>query len=169
MENTEEFDLIVKVDETDEDGYDEEKVLEQIGKQIKPHDNSYFIKETEYFNIFMVELTKNDLKTALKLAKKPKNNYEMVPIESVVLTRPDQILNQIMNMSKNRIKEGETFAIRCNILGKRYIKNKEKFIHNIYKEIVKLNGRPDETHPDWVIHVEVIGENTGVSVLKRNI
>jgi tRNA acetyltransferase TAN1 len=74
-----------------------------------------------------------------------------------------------MNMSKNRIKEGETFAIRCNILGKRYIRNKEKFINNIYKEIVKLNGRPDETHPDWVIHIEVIGENTGVSVLKRNI
>lgn len=167
--NTEEFDLIVKVNRKDAEEYDEETVIEQIGEQIKPHDKSYFIKETEYFNIFMVELTRNNLKTAIKLAKKSINNYEMVPIESVVLTRSEKILKQIINMSKNRIKDGETFTIRCNIRGRRYIKNKEEFIDTIYREIGKLNGRPDKTRPNWIIHIEVIGENTGVSVLKRNI
>ncbi len=51
----------------------------------------------------MVELSKNDLKTALKLAKVSGNsNYEMVPIETVVLTRPGKILNQIINISKTK-------------------------------------------------------------------
>jgi tRNA acetyltransferase TAN1 len=118
----------------------------------------------------MVELTKNDLKTALKLAKTSiHKKYEIVPIESVVLTRPELIIKQIINMSKNRIKDGETFAIRCNVRGRRYIKSKEEFISTIYREIGKLNGRPDDNHPDWIIHIEVIGENTGLSVLKRNI
>lgn len=166
--NTENFDLIIKVDEKNlSDENQEEKVLEQIGNQIKKL-TSYYIKETEFFNIFMVELAKNDLKTALKLAKSSNHDdYEVIPIESVVLTRPGKILNQIINMSKNRIKDGESFTIRCNILGKRYIKNKEEFINTVYKEIEKLNGKPDGTHPDWIIHIEVIGENTGVSVLKR--
>ena len=170
MKNTEKFDLIVKVEEKDaKDEYDEEKVIEQLGKQIN-NSTSYFIKETEFFNIFMVELSKNDFNTSLKLAKASSNrDYEMIPIESVVLTRPGKILNQIINISKNKINSGDTFSIRCNIRGRRYIKNKEKFINIISREIVKLNGRPDETRPDWIIHIEVIGENTGVSVLKRNI
>ncbi len=103
MENTEKFDLIVKVEEKDtQEEYDEEKVMEQIGKQIN-NQTSFYIKETEFFNIFMVELNKNDLKTALKLAKVSGNsNYEMVPIETVVLTRPGKILNQIINISKTK-------------------------------------------------------------------
>lgn len=117
----------------------------------------------------MVELAKNDLKTALKLAKTSPSNYKVVPIESVVLTRPDQILRQIINMGQKRIKNGETFTVKCNIRGRRHIKNKEKFIGSIYREIEKLNGKPSETNPDWIINIEVIGENTGISMIKRNI
>jgi len=170
MENTEKFDLIVKMEEKDvQEDYDEEMVIEQIGKQINCS-TSYYIKETEFFNIFMVELSKHDFNTALKLAKaSDKHNYKMVPIESVVLTRPGKIMNQIINISKNKINSGDTFAIRCNIRGRRYIKSKEKFISTIYREIKKINGRPDEIQPNWIIHIEVIGENTGISVLKRNI
>ena len=170
MNNTENFDLIVKLEEENTLQYDEEMVIEKLENEIKNLDTAYFIKETEFYNVFMVELTRNDLKTALKLSKTSvQNNFEMIPIESVVLTRPEKILKQIINISKNKIKAGETFAIRCNIRGKKYIKTKEEFINSIYKEIEKLNGTPDEIRPNWVIHIEVVGENTGISVLKRKI
>ncbi len=52
MENTEKFDLIVKVEEKDtQEEYDEEKVMEQIGKQIN-NQTSFYIKETEFFLTF---------------------------------------------------------------------------------------------------------------------
>lgn len=166
--NTEKFDLIVKLEEENQpQEYYEEIVLEQIEDKLKEYDFRYFIKESEYINIFMVELDENELKTAVKIANASEpNNLEMIPIESVVITRPEKILRTIIKMSKERIKEGETFSIHCNIRG-RYIKTKEEFISSLITELVKLKGAPDEINPDWVIHIEVLGESTGVSVLRN--
>lgn len=135
--------------------------------ELKNHDPRYYIKESEFYNIFMVELRDNSKINALKLAKRSHDkNYEIVPIESVVLTRPENIANKIINISKDKIKNGETFTIKCNIRGKRYIKSKDEFKKSLYHKIEKLNGKTDDKNPDWIIHIEVVGENTGISVLR---
>lgn len=168
MEPTEKFDMIVKFEENNiPPEFNEEIAMKKLEDVLKNHDPCYYIKETEFYNIFMVEFKENRLKTAQKLADRPINNdFEMVIIESVVSTSPEKILETILNISKNKIKDGETFTIECNIKGKRYIKTKEAFINSVYKELEKINGKPDEISPDWVINIEAVGENTGISVHK---
>jgi tRNA acetyltransferase TAN1 len=166
--NTEKFDLIVRLEEENKpQEYYEEIVVEQIEDKLKNYDSRYFIKESEYFNIFMVELDENELQTAVKIAHASQpNKLEMIPIESVVPTKPEIILQRIINISKEKILDGETFKIQCNIRG-RYIKTKDEFISSVVRELVKLNGKQDESNPDWTINIEVLGESTGVSVLRN--
>lgn len=167
MNSTEKFDLIVELEETTHE-FKEDEALKLIEIELKNHSQNYYIKESEFYDVFMVELRPDKFKTAQKLAKTSlKTIYNIIPIESVVLTRPEKIVKEIINMSKDKIKEGETFAVRCKIRGIRYIKSKDEFIHSIIQEIEKLNVRSNEIDPDWVIHVEVVGENTGISILKR--
>ncbi len=166
---TEKFDLIVKFEEdkapTDLNEYMAMKKLED---KLKNHDPRFYLKESEFYNVFLVELMEKNLNTALKLAETSlKKNFEILPIETVVPTRPKEILKEIINTSKDKIKDGETFTIKCNIRGSRYIKTREEFINHLYTEIEKTNRKPDENHPDWIIHIEVVGENTGISVLKQ--
>ncbi len=169
MYPSEKFDLIVKLEENKiPPEFRENMVLEKLESELKTNNSHFYIKESEFYNVFMVELKEDKLKTALKLANSSLNNLEMIPIECVVITRPEKILKKIINISKNKIKDGETFTVRCNTRGERYIKKKEEFINSIYKELRKLDGKPDQNHPDWIIHIEVLGENTGISVLKQN-
>ena len=168
--DAERFDLIVKFEEEEtQQDYFEKIVIEHVEDSLKKSNSSYFIKETEYFNIFMVEFNENNIQTAVKIANSTQpRKLEAVPIESVVVTRPDKIQDKIIDMSKKRIKTGEKFAIDCNIRG-RYIKTKEEFIQTLTRELIKLKGQPDESNPDWVIHIEVLGESTGISVLKKHL
>ena len=170
MNHPENFDMIVKIenDETKPE-FNEDVAIEKLQNELKNQGPYFYIKESEFDNVFMVELKDKRFKTSLKFSNTPNNNFEIVPIESVVLTRPEKILKNILSISKKKINNGETFAIRCNIKGKKYIKKKEEFIKSVYKEIENINGKPDEIHPDWIIHIEVLGENTGISVLKQNI
>ncbi|MCE5214538.1 MAG: THUMP domain-containing protein [Methanobacterium sp.] len=166
MYPTEKFDLIVELEKYNPTQYQED-TLEQIEKELKIHDSNFYIKESEYDNIYMVELKQNNIKTAKKLTNSGiENRLKFIPIDNVVLTRPERIESKIMKISKKKIKNGDTFTIDCNIRGKKFIRSKEEFIKSLYKKIEKLNGKPDETNPNWVIHIEVLGENTGISVVK---
>ena len=171
MYPTEKFDMIVKLEEQEnKNEYNEIMAIEQVEMELKNHDPLYYIKESEFCNIFMVELGKDKLKTALKLANASLNNsFEIVPIENVVITRQEKILEQIINTSKDKIKDGETFSVQCNIIGQRYIKSKEELLKSIDQEMKNLKINQAKNEPDWVIHVEVVGENTGISVLKPHL
>lgn len=168
MKNIENFDLIVKIDENEtRHESNEEVAIEKLKNHLKEPD--FYLKECEFDNIFMVEL-KEKLKNIVNLQKRSiQDDFEMLSIENVILTRPDKILENILSISKKRINKGDTFAVRCNIKGNKFIKKREEFIKSVYKEIEKINGKPDEIHPDWIIHIEVLGENTGISVLKQHI
>lgn len=171
MMNNEKFDLIIEIEESKAPPeFDEYMAIEKLEDKLKNYESRFYIKESEFYNVFLVELLETNINTALKLAETSlKKNFDVVPIESVVSSRPDLILENIIDVSKNKIKDGETFAIKCNIRGTRYIKSKEKFMDFIYKKLEKIKGRPDETRPDWIIHIEVVGEYTGISVIKKTI
>lgn len=167
MYGIEKFDLIVKIDGNEATLEPEEIAIEKLKTQLKNQDPYFYLKECEFDNIFMVEL-KGRMNSTTKLSNAlPKDNFQMVPIENVVLTRPEVILENILRISAKKIKDEDTFAIRCNIKGSKFIKKRETFIKSIYKEIEKINGKADEIHPDWIIHIEVLGENTGISVINQ--
>ena len=90
-----------------------------------------------------------------------------MPIELVIRTRPDIIAEKVITISKDKIKSDETFIVRGDVRGREYIKSKEKFLAFISQEIIeKLGVEIEKNSPDWVIQIEVVGENTGISVLK---
>ncbi|MEN6591715.1 MAG: THUMP domain-containing protein [Methanobacterium sp.] len=169
MMTNEKFDLVVEIEENKAPPeFDEYMAIEKLEDKLKNYDSRFYIKESEFYNVFLVELLETNINAALKLAETSlKKNFDVVPIELVVSSKPEIILKNIINISKNKIKDGETFTIKCNIRGTRYIKSKEKFMDSIYKELEKTKGQPDETRPDWIIHIEVVGEHTGISVVKR--
>lgn len=165
---TEKFDMIVKLEEHENQKQEEEILaIEQIEMELENQGPYFYIKESEFYNVYMVELRSDKIETALKLANAAINTaFEIVPIEYVVVTRQDQIIEKVINISKDKIKRGETFKVKCNIRGENYINSKEEFFHHLYHEMEKINILADENNPDWVVHIEVVGENTGVSVMK---
>ena len=87
-------------------------------------------------------------------------------IENVVRTRLDIILEKILDLASNRIVSGDTFKVICDLRGRKYIKSREKLVDNISYELAeKLDAKPDGPDADWVVQVEVVGENTGISIL----
>ena len=128
-------------------------------------------KKSEEVEIYKSEGNiSNNIKTVKKLRNSGiENKLKIIPIDNVVLTRPERIESKIIKISKEKMKNGDTFTIDCNIRGKRYIKSKEVFIKSLYKKIEKLNGKPDDANPNWIIHIEVLGENTGISIVKKDL
>lgn len=168
MVPTEKFDMIVKLEESENQKQEEEILaMKQIEMELENQGPYFYIKESEFYNVYMVELKSDKIKTAMELANKVLNTvFEIVPIECVVVTSPDQIIEKVINISKNKIKTGETFKVKCNIRGENYIKSSEEFFQHLNHEMGKINILPNENNPDWVVHIEVIGENTGISILK---
>ncbi len=171
MNPTEKFDMILELEGDNQTQPNQEvKTIKKIEKQLKIHDPRFYIKESEYYNVYMVELKQNNIKTVKKLRNSGiENKLKIIPIDNVVLTRPERIESKIIKISKEKMKNGDTFTIDCNIRGKRYIKSKEVFIKSLYKKIEKLNGKPDDANPNWIIHIEVLGENTGISIVKKDL
>lgn len=169
MVSNEKFDIIVKFDEANTpEEFDEYQAIEEIETELKNHNPCFYIKETEFYNVFLVELMEKNLKTATELAKIASNNeFKLLPVEDVMYTQPKTILENLINISNKKIKHGETFTISCNVEGRQYIKSEKEFKNQLYSAANQINGEVDENSPDWAIHVEVVGGNTGISVLRE--
>lgn len=163
MLSNEKFDLIIRFDENKTPlEFDENTAIEQLENELKTHNPRFYIKETEYYNYFLVELLEKDLNTNWKL-----NGFHTMCVDQDVPTQPEVILKSIINISNNKIDDGETFKIQCNVKGGRYIKSSQEFMQYLHSGVEKIKGEFDETSPDWLIHVEVVGENTGISVQRQ--
>lgn len=167
MKPTEKFNLLVTFEE-DLNLNEQLSKVDEIEMTLKNLTDSFYIKESEINNVLMVELGSEDLKKSLKLAEESMGTASrLIHIESVVRTRMDIIVEKVINMTSDKIKIGETFKIKCDLRGSKYISSKEILLKSLLTEISEgLKLTPDEYDPDWFIHIEVVGENTGISVLK---
>jgi len=92
---------------------------------------------------------------------------KVVPIDMVVRTRKDVILEKILKIAMEKMDPGDSFVVRCDLRGRKYIESKEDLIKAISDELIqKLNAYPDSKNPKWVVQVEIVGEDTGISVLE---
>ena len=169
MNPTERFNLLVtfKGHKTSEAG-EELLGIEEIELALQDEKNLFDVKETEFQNVVLIESGSDPLLIKQKLADAPTTVIsKIVPIELVVRTRPDLIAEKVSTISRDKIKSGKTFIVRGDIRGREHIKSKEDFLNSISQEITeKLGIEMDEHNPDWIIQIEVVGENTGISVLK---
>lgn len=126
------------------------------------------VKESNFPNVVLIDLSMDPADAVQILRSTPTTAVsKVVPIESVVRTRLDSILEKVSILAAGKVKSGDSFAVRCDVRGRRYIKSKEDLIDKISEQIVEnLDLSPDGKDPDWVVQVEVVDENTGVSILK---
>lgn len=168
MKPTESFNLLVTFKGHKNQKTGEELLgIEEIEMALQDQKNLFTIKETEFYNVVLIQSDSNPLKI-IRLLKNTKTMVisKIVPIEMVVRTRRDLISEKVLKLCKDKIKPNETFVVRGDIRGRGYIRSKEELLSSITQIIIeKLMLELNEENPDWVVQIEVVGENTGISVL----
>ena len=125
------------------------------------------IKESNFPNVILIDLAMEPL-DAVKLLENAQTTAisKVVLIENVVRTRLDIILEKILDLASNRIVSGDSFKVICDLRGRKYIKSRDELVDKISDELAeKLDAKSDGPDADWVVQVEVVGENTGISIL----
>jgi len=91
---------------------------------------------------------------------------KVVPIETVVRTRLDSILEKVVVLAGDKVSSGDLFNLIYDLRGRKYIKSKDELVERVSEELIeKFNLKADGKDSDWVVQLEVVGENTGISIL----
>jgi tRNA acetyltransferase TAN1 len=141
--------------------------IEEIEMALQYDEKVLNIKESNFPNVILIDLAMEPL-DAVKLLENAQTTVisKVVLIENVVRTRLDIILEKILDLAGNRIVSGDSFKVICDLRGRKYIKSREELIEKISEELIeKFEAVNDDTDSDWIIQVEVVGENTGISIL----
>lgn len=92
---------------------------------------------------------------------------KVIPIDLVVRTRLDIILEKVLERANEKMNSEDSFVVRCDLRGRKYIKSKEELIEKVTEQLIdKLDVVLNEKNPDWVVQIEIVGEDTGISVLE---
>ena len=164
---TEEFDLIVIFNESaNEDLNEELPGILEIEDALQNIDIKPYIKESEFDNVVLVEIGDNYIEATKKLNNTPtKTISRVIPIISVINTDFNDIIDKIKELSIEKTRSGDTFSVGCDVMSLENL-NESTVIEAIKEELMDLNLVFDEDDPKWQVDIEVIGENTGLSLLK---
>lgn len=142
--------------------------IEEIELALSSYEPVLYIKESQYPNVVLVELTMDPEEAVAILMEAPTTVVsKVVPIDIVVKTRIDTILEKLLVIAKEKMGLGNSFVVRCDLRGREYIESKEELIETVTNDLLnKLGIAVNETNPDWIVQIEVVGEDTGISILK---
>jgi len=167
---TEKFDMVVKFSKSlDEENYSdttEEPVgIEEIENGLMDTDPELYIKETEFLDVVLVELSTDSEVSADKLKNSnPKTISRVVPINKVVNTDPYEIVSNLKEMARDKMDPGDSFTMENPLI---HEEDKNEYIMDKAGNILQnLDMNRDNKNPKWKVYVEIIGENTGLSILK---
>jgi len=168
------FNLLVTI-QGHKDSYtgDELIGIEEIELALSSYEPILYIKESQYPNVILVELTMDPEEAVVILKEAPTTMIsKVIPIDMVVKTNMDAILEKTLVLAREKMNHGDLFVVRGDLRGRSYIKSKEELIETVTGELIdKLDESLDPQslntqNPDWVVQVEVVGDDTGISVLK---
>jgi len=169
---TEKFDMVVKFNNTLKkeihQEYNDELVgIEEIKSALRGSDPELYIKESEFFDVVMVELGTDSEEAAKKLRNSnPKTISRIIPINKVVKSDSDEIVTNLKELANEKMDPGDNFEMEI------FTSNSEeesKILNNkAVMELKKLNLNNVDKNSKWKFYVEIIGENTGLSLLKTS-
>jgi tRNA acetyltransferase TAN1 len=159
--------MIVKFTNTEyEESEDELLVIEEIIEVLGNISPELYIKESECINIVLVELGSDSVEAA-KILKNSEITIisQVIPINQVVETDLIEILKTVEDLSVNRMKSGDSYSVESFVL------NHEDIDSDAIEKIIKMELEKydfifNKNSPKWKVYVEIIGDNTGISVLK---
>jgi tRNA acetyltransferase TAN1 len=169
MQPTENFDLLVNFKKVvDKDVEPEFMGMEELENFLQKKGSFFYIKESEFFDVVLVELGMDPVNTALELARTPTKAIEKaVPIESVVFSGVENIVNCVRKVAALKMFQGELFTVRCNLRDRKYINSQKELTNRVSEElIIELGVKFREKNPDWIVQIEVVGENTGITIYR---
>ncbi|HSO26225.1 MAG TPA: THUMP domain-containing protein, partial [Methanobacteriaceae archaeon] len=140
---------------------------EEIAMALQNYEIVLNIKESNFPNVILLDLSLEPLEAMKILENSPTTVIsKIVPIESVVRTRLDSILEKVANLAGEKVTSGDTFNVICDLRGRKYIESKDDLVSKISEELIeKFSLNPENKDPNWIIQIEVVGENTGISIL----
>ncbi|AXV38394.1 MAG: hypothetical protein CIT01_09360 [Methanobacterium sp. BRmetb2] len=169
MKPTENFNFLITLKGHKDDNVGEELLgIEEIELALQKDEPTLNIKDSEFPNVLLIDLSM-DPELALDILKKTTTTVisKIVIIDEVVRTRSNIIKEKALQIANQKIKPGSSIAVRCDLRGRKYIESKDELIKVISNELLdNLNLEENLVKPDWVVQIEVIGENTGISVSK---
>ncbi|UTB32551.1 MAG: THUMP domain-containing protein [Methanobacterium sp. ERen5] len=176
MMNTEKFDLVVKFNSSNQcnegsicDTYeqiDEIEGIDEIESALTRKDPELYIKESESIDVVLVELG-TDSQEAAKLLRNsnPRIVSTVIPIRRVVKTDLREIGRNLKELAIKEMEPGDNFTVETSVISHKTIESAD-ILEKVEDELKVINMNFDETDPKWKIYVEVIGESTGLNILK---
>lgn len=123
------------------------------------------IKKTPFRGVFLV-ITEED---ALKLIKEYETTAicRVIPLEIIARTEENEIIEKALLLSREKINEKETFAVRCKNRGERL--DSRKLERDLGEKILNLikTAEVNLTIPKKTVRIEVFGKDTGISILEE--
>ena len=168
INTTEKFELMVIFDDSDSDELEEVTGITELEQTLENFNLQLYIKESECSNVVFVECERNCVEAAKQLKNTPvKRISRIVPINIALKTNYDDIISKIRELSLKIIKSGDTFNIKCDVM-KNTDLTEQQIKNAVKSELKDLNMKYDDENHKWEIYIGVVGENTGLSILKSN-
>ncbi len=138
-------------------------ILEEFG------DSDAKISITEMSGILMAETKLNPIEVVRKIKEMVLDEpwsvrycLRIIPIQKVIETKIEEIEKTVSEMSE-KIIEGETYRISIEK------RNSNLSSQEIIKKIAnKIKNKVSLEFPDKVVLIEILGNKTGVSILKKS-
>jgi tRNA acetyltransferase TAN1 len=165
---TETFNLLITLQGHKDENVGEELLgTEEIELILQNYETMVNIKESNFPNVILIDLIMDPLEAVKIIANSPTTVIsKVVPIETVVRTKLDSILEKVVNLAGDKVSSGDSFNLICDLRGRKYIKSKDELLDRISGKLIeKFNLSLDGKDSDWVVQLEVVGENTGISIL----
>jgi tRNA acetyltransferase TAN1 len=147
--------------------------IEEIELALSSYEPFLYIKESQYPNVVLVELTMDPEEAVAILKEAPTTVIsKVIPIDEVVKTNMDTILEKTWDISRKKMNSGDTFVVKADLRGREHIQSEEELIDTVSTELLdRLDQNLDPqtlntSNPDWIVLIEVVGDDTGISVLR---
>lgn len=143
--------------------------LEEIENILSQTESYFFIKESEFIDVVTVDLD-NTMMAMEQFKKSPSVTIKkIVPIDLVVPSMKEKIIENIIELASEKIDEKNTFVVKCELRSMKYLPPSDELIQNISNELnLKMNINYNEKNADWVIAIEELGHITGISICKAD-
>lgn len=92
--------------------------------------------------------------------------FRVIPIDELVRSEENEIVEKAAEIARKRIKAGESFAVRCRKRGSR-IKSAKGIEITLGARIKEETGAVvNLSLPMWYVLIEVLGRKTGIAVVR---
>ncbi|WP_461865850.1 THUMP domain-containing protein [Thermococcus sp.] len=129
--------------------------------------NKVLIKKTKWRGVLIAE-TSLSKEEALRLIEsfETQSIFKVVPLDELVRSNENEIVEKATEIARKRIKPGESFAVRCRKRGSKIKSGKGIEVKLGARIKDELGAVVNLSSPQWYVLIEVLGKKTGIGVVR---